>query len=36
MSKVEKINKFKELILSYLINEINNMEVSKSIWWFAV
>ncbi len=31
MSKVEKINKFKELILSYLVNEINNMEASKSI-----
>ena len=35
MSKVEKINKFKELILSYLVNEINNMEASKSIQWFA-
>ena len=31
MSKMEKINKFKELILSYLVNEINNMEASKSI-----
>ncbi len=31
MSKAEKISKFKELILSYLVNEINNMEVSKSV-----
>ena len=29
MSKVEKINKFKELIISYLVNEIKNMEASK-------
>lgn len=31
MSKLEKISKFKELILSYLVNEITNMEDSKSI-----
>lgn len=31
MSKLEKISKFKELILSYLINEITNMEDSKSL-----
>lgn len=35
MSKIEKINKFRELILSYLIDEISNMEVSKSVSWFA-
>ncbi len=26
-----KLEKFKELILSYLVDEINNMEVSKSV-----
>ncbi len=31
MSKIEKFNKFKELILSYLVDELNNMEVSKSV-----
>lgn len=31
MSKMEKFNKFKELILSYLVDELNNMEVSKSV-----
>lgn len=30
MSKVEKFNKFKELILSYLVDELNNAKVSKS------
>lgn len=31
MSKIEKFNKFKELILLYLVDELNNMEVSKSV-----
>lgn len=31
MSKVEKFNKFKELILSYLVDELNNSKVSKSV-----
>lgn len=31
MSKIEKFNKFKELILSYLVDELNNMKVSKSV-----
>lgn len=31
MSKVEKFNKFKELILSYLVDELNNTKVSKSV-----
>ena len=35
MSKIERITKFKELILSYLVNEINNMKDGKSIQWFA-
>lgn len=31
MSKVEKFNMFKELILSYLVDELNNTKVSKSV-----
>ncbi len=31
MSKFEKFNKFKELILSYLVDELNNAKVSKSV-----
>jgi len=30
MSK-QQFNKFKELILSYLVDELKNMEVSKSV-----
>ena len=28
---VERFNKFKELILSYLVDELNNMKDSKSV-----
>ena len=32
MSKMEKFNKFKELILSYLVEELSDKEVSKSVY----
>lgn len=32
---MSNLDKFKELILSYLVEELNNMEVCKSINWFA-
>ena len=35
MSKIEKIAKFKEIILLYLVNQIKNTEEGKSILWFA-
>ena len=31
MSKIEKIAKFKEIILLYLVNQIKNTEEGKSI-----